>query len=263
MDYKKIEVDFLLNKITSKDKLFSGDYTIDPYQNCEFGCLYCDSSFFKTIKIKTNSTEVLDIELATTKKGVIIVGSVHDAYQKAEKKYQITRSLLEIIKKHGFSCNILTKSNLVLRDIDILKKIDYCKVTISLISLKNEISNLYEKNVPSPKIRLETVKTLNENGIKAGLAIMPVLPFIVENEVESIIKSSKEHNAQYLLNKHLELKGDQKKYYINILRKNFLDLVEQYEETYKDNYMPNNDYIVKINNEISKLCKLYHLKNKI
>ena len=263
MDYKQINIDFLINKITNKDELFSGDYTIDPYQNCEFGCLYCDSSYDSKIKIKTNSAEVLEKELATVKKGRIIVWSVHDAYQKAEKKYQITRNLLGIIKKNGFSCHILTKSDLVLRDTDILSKIDNCMVTLSLISLNEEISNLFEKNVPSSKIRLETIKKLNDNGIKAGLAIIPVLPYIVENEFETIIKSSKEQNAQYLLHKHLELKGDQKTYYLEILRNNFSDLVEKYEKMYKDSYKPNYEYITKINDSINKLCRINHLKNKI
>ena len=111
MLYKQIKVDFLLNKITNKDKLFAGNYTIDPYQNCEFGCLYCDSSFDKTIFIKTNAAEILKKELETAKKGTIIVGSVHDPYQRAEEELEITRDLLKTIKKHEFSWHLLTKSD--------------------------------------------------------------------------------------------------------------------------------------------------------
>ena len=135
MQYKQIKVDSILNRITSKDNLFLGDYTIDPYQNCEFGCSYCDSSFDKTIYIKTNASEILNEELKNNKNGRIIVGSVHDPYQNIEKELKITRELLEIIKENGFSCHILTKSDLILRDLDIISNIKDCLVTISIISL--------------------------------------------------------------------------------------------------------------------------------
>lgn len=263
MWYKKIRVDFLLNKITTNDRLFGGDYTIDPYQNCEFGCLYCDSSFDKTIFIKTNVREILQEELEKAKKGKIIVGSVHDPYQKAEEEFKITRDLLKIIQQQGFSCHILTKSDLVIRDIDILSEIENCLVTLSIISLKESISELFEKNVPLPQTRLQTIEKLTKLGIRTGLAIIPVLPYIIENEFEDIVKSARNHKAGYLLHKHLELKGDQKTFYINILKESYPNLVEKYEKLYENSYMPDNKYISKINDNVSGLCNNYGLKNRI
>ena len=263
MNYKQVKVDFLLNKITTKDTLFGGNYTIDPYQNCEFGCLYCDSSFEKTIYVKTNAAEIFKKELEQTKKGKIIVGSVHDPYQKAEEEFKITRGLLKIIGQYGFSCHILTKSDLVTRDIDILSRIDNCKVTISITSLKNSILKIFEKNVPLPELRLQTVKKLRNKDINAGLAVIPVLPYIVEEEFEEIIKSACNHKAHYLLHKYLELKGDQKTCFINILKEFFPDFVEKYEKLFENNYMPDSKYILKINHIINGLCKNYGLKNRI
>ena len=92
MQYKQIKVDFLLNKVTKKDNLFLGDYTIDPYQNCEFGCRYCDSSFDKTIYVKHNADKILEKELETVEKGRIIVGSVHDPYQKIDEDFHIAKT---------------------------------------------------------------------------------------------------------------------------------------------------------------------------
>lgn len=263
MRYKQVKVDFLLNKITTKDQLFGGDYTIDPYQNCEFGCLYCDSSYDKTIYIKTNAAEILKRELEKTKKGTIIVGSVHDPYQKAEEESRITRDLLKIIKQNDFSFHVLTKSNLVLRDIDLLSEIEDCSVTVSTISVKDSVSKIFEKNVPSPKIRLQTIKKLINEGIKTGLAVIPVLPYIIEEELTDIVKSAKNYEAQYLLHKHLELKGDQKMFFIKLLKESYPKLVEKYEKLYKDSYMPDSKYILKINNTIKKLCNNYELKNRI
>ena len=122
MKYKQIIINSALKKITKKDILFNGDYTIDPYQNCEFGCMYCDSSIEKKVMIKNNVIEILNKELKEIKKANIIIGSVHDPYQKKKKKQEKTRNILKLIKKHNLCCHILTKSDLVLRDIDILKK---------------------------------------------------------------------------------------------------------------------------------------------
>ena len=263
MKYKHIKTKILLNKVLTKDTLFCGNYTIDPYQNCEFGCKYCDSSLDKTIYIKSNAAEILNYELETTKKGRIIVGSVHDPYQKVEGEQKITRRLLEIIKDHGFSCHILTKSNLVLRDIDIISKIPDCLITLSIISLKESIYNLFEKNVCNTKIRLETIEKLNISGIKSGIAIIPILPFIVEEEFENIIKSSKNHKAKYLLHKHLELKGDQKTCFFDIIKKIDIDLPKKYDELYGDSFMPNDDYLTFQSKTISNLCEKYKIKNMI
>jgi len=263
MQYKQIQVNSLLNKIVTKDLLFGGDYTVDPYQNCGFGCLYCDSSFDKTIYIKSNAVEIIEKELKQSKKGTVIIGSVHDPYQKAEENYKITRELLEKIREHGFSCHILTKSDLVLRDIDLLSEIRNSRVTISMTSLKESIFNVFEKDVPSPHIRLQTIEKLSSAGIKTGLAIIPVLPFVVEEELEKMIKLAKKHRAQYLLHKYLELKGDQKEFFLEILEKRYPNILEKYQKLYEDSYFPDVNYVYKINETINKLCSKYELKNKI
>jgi len=262
MEYKNIQCQTLLNKITKKDKIFKGKYTLDPYQNCEFGCTYCDSSYDKTIYIKTNAVQQLEKEIKKTKKGTIIIGSVSDAYQKIEKKHKITRELLEVIKQNNYPCHILTKSNLVLRDIDLLSKMN-STVTITIITLDKKTSQMFEKETPSPTQRLKTIKKLSKKGIKTGVAIIPILPYINEDEIEKIIKSAKKHNAKYILYKHLELKGDQKNIFIKTLEKYYPSLVKKYEEFYKNSYMPNDTYITKINNNLEKLCKKYEIKNRV
>ena len=264
MQYKLIKSDSLLNKITSKDNLFAGDYTIDPYQNCEFGCLYCDSSYDKNIYVKTNADKVLDQELQSLPKGRIIVGSVHDPYQKAEEKYEITRNLLKTIKKHDFPCHILTKSELILRDLDILSEIKDCTITISIISLTNKIVDIFEKNTPSPMIRLKTLKKLSEGRIKTGIAIIPILPYITEKkDLENIIKAANQNKARFLLYKHLELKGDQKKKITETLKRFFPEIVKKYEELYSDSYIPKNQYTQNVKKSLFHLCKKYKINTKI
>ena len=263
MQYKQIRCDSLINEITTKDDLFMGDYTVDPYQHCEFGCRYCDSTVDDIIYIKTNAAEVFDKELKQKRKGRVIVGSVHDPYQNVEKDYKITRELIEVIERHDFSCHILTKSPLILRDKDILSHMKSSLVTMSISSLNEETSKLFEKHVPLPKERLQIIQTLSENGIKTGLAVMPILPFIVESEFENIIKSARNYNAQYVIHKHLELKGDQKTRYMTTIQKHFPKLMKKYDELYKDSYMPNTDYILDINKSMEQWCKKYKIKKRI
>jgi len=262
MEYKNIQCSTLLNKIAKKDKLFKGDYTLDPYQNCEFGCAYCDSAYDKTVYIKTNAVQQLEQKIKTMQKGTIILGSVSDAYQRVEEKYKLTRNLLEIIKQYDFPVHILTKSNLILRDIDLLTKIS-SMVTITIITLDEKTSQILEKGAPSPTERLKTIKQLSEAGIKTGISIIPILPYIVENELEEIIKSANRDGAEYVLYKYLELKGDQKNIFIELLEKYYPSLVEKYEELYKNSYMPRDTYVTKINNDLEKLCKKYEIKNRV
>lgn len=261
MEYKHIQVNSLLNKIQKNDILFSGDYTLDPYKNCEFGCLYCDSSSEKTVYIKQNAEEILEKELRNIKRGTIIVGSVHDPYQRIEEKTGLTRKLLSIILKHGFNCHILTKSDLVLRDTDILLNIRNCKITVSILSLDQSLSRFFEKNISPPEQRMKLVEKLNKQGIQTGIALIPILPFIVEEELENIVKQSKKHLACYFLSKPLELKGDQKKVFMDTLRKHYPNYVEQYIKLYKDSYMPDEKYVKKMNHKVMLFCKKYGIKN--
>jgi DNA repair photolyase len=262
MEYKLINCNSFLKKITKKDMLFKGKYCTDPYQNCEFGCLYCDSSFEKTIYVKNNSVEILENELKTIEKGVIIIGSVHDPYQKAEKTYELTKKILITIKKYQFPCHILTKSTLIERDIDLLASIN-CMVTISIMSLDEKVFRIFEKNVPTPRERLRTLKTLSKNEIKTGIALIPLLPYITEDEIEHIIKKAKKNNANHILHKYLELKGEQKLFFSDIIKEHYPNLLSKYNNIYKNRLRPENKYINIFDKKIQKCCKKYKIADKI
>jgi DNA repair photolyase len=262
MEYKIINCDSVVKKIIKNDSLFHGNYCADPYQNCEFGCHYCDSSFEKTIYVKANVVDILKKELEQIKNGRIIIGSVHDPYQNTEKKYQLTRSILETLKQFDFPCHILTKSPLILRDIDLLSQLE-CMITISLSSLDDQVVRIFEPNVPSPNDRLQTVQTIRNQGIIAGVALIPILPYIVESEVESIVKAARNVDAQYLLHKHLELKGDQERLFRNLIEAHYPHLLPKYDVLYNNDYNPRKEYIQKLNSTLSGYCKKFKISDKI
>jgi len=263
MRYKEILCDRIINKITQKDNLFKGKYTVDPYQNCEFSCSYCDSAIEKTLYIKTNAATLLKEELPSLTKDVVIVGSVHDPYQQAEKKYNLTKMIIETLIEFDFPIHILTKSPLILRDIDLLKKMELICVTLTVFSLNEQVNSIFEKNVSPPQTRVETVKTLNENGIYSGLAIIPILPYITDNEFDSIIKNAAENKVQYILHKHLELKGDQKTIYMNLTREYFPNYFKQYQKLYGLDVKPNEQYVDEIDNRIKYLCNKFGVSQEI
>lgn len=262
MEYRVISYNSLIKKITKKDTLFNGNYCIDTYQNCEFGCKYCDSSIENTIYIKLDVDETLNKELKNLKKGVIIVGSVNDPYQKAEEKYKTTRRILEVIKNNNFPCHILTKSDLILRDIDLLTEMD-CTVTISIMSLKETITKIFENNVPPPLQRLKTLESIAEKGITAGVALIPIMPHLIDAELDEIVRKSKEFKAQYFLHKFLDLKGEQKEIFMNIISSNFPHILSKFRNLYKDNYQIDEILEEKYNQKIYTLCKKFNLPEKI
>ncbi|KYK24083.1 hypothetical protein AYK25_01995 [Thermoplasmatales archaeon SM1-50] len=262
MKYKLINCDSIIKKITNNDSLFQGKYCIDPYQNCEFGCQYCDSSFEKTIYVKKNIIDILKKELDTIQNGRIIIGSAHDPYQNIEKKFNLTNAILEILKEYNFPCHILTKSPLILRDINVISELE-CLITISISSLNNRNVRIFEPEVPSPHNRLRTIENLRKQSVKAGLALIPILPYITDSEIDQIFKAAKSVDAQYLLHKHLELKGDQKIYFRNLIKIHYPLLLPQYNALYENNITPWDKYINEMNVILSKQCRKFNIPNKI
>jgi len=255
MIYKEINVDRIINKIVKKDNLFSGNYTVDPYQNCEFRCKYCDSSYSDTIFIKKNAVEIFEKDIKNIDKGRIIIGSVHDPYQFVEKKYRFTRKILKIIKKNNFPVNIITKSNYVLDDIDLISDIDDSIITISIISLDKNITNIFEKNLPDSYERLAIIKKISEKNIKTILAIIPILPYITDKEINKILLKADEYKAYKIVFKTLELKGDQKQLFFNIIKDKYPELFKKYKKIYNDSFQPDDGYINKINKILNEKIK--------
>jgi DNA repair photolyase len=263
MKIKEINSDFLINRILKTDPHFKGNYTIDPYQNCEFGCIYCDSASDDTIYIKQNALELLQNELKSIPKGRIIIGSVHDPYQPIEKKYSLTRSIIKILIQHSFPIHILTKSPLVLRDLDLLKNHKNIMVTFSLISLSPEVNIIFEKDSPSVINRFKSIQNLTDNKVLSGIALIPILPGFIDKSLEKMIISAKRYHASYFIFKHLFLKGDQKTLFLMYIKKYYPDFFPLYRSLFKYNIYPPMDYQKKINKQIRDICERYNIPNHI
>jgi len=274
--YASIEVKVMVKMIQAKtllstikeDKLFGLKYNMNLYRGCQHGCIYCDSRSncygienFSEIQMKENALELLEGELRKKKvKGTIGTGSMNDPYMPVEKKLLLTRRALEIINIYGFPVHILTKSNLVERDIDILKKINkvYCAVSITITTAEDNLSSLIEPGAPKSSDRFKTIKKLSAEGIYTGILMMPILPFIndTEENIRQIVEKGKAAGAKYILPfMGMTLREGQREYYYRELDKHFPTMKEKYIRNYGYEYNCSSPNSKRLYNIFYELCK--------
>ena len=171
--------------ILSKSKVY--DWTINPYVGCQHGCIYCYAKFMKRfsghkenwgefVDVKMNVPELLSQEIKKKKKGRVWVSGVCDPYQPVEKKYELTKKCLEILQKNNWPVVIQTKSPLVLRDLELLKKFQEIEVGFTITTDDEEIRKIFELRTVPINERIETLDKLHQEGIKTFVMIAPLLP---------------------------------------------------------------------------------------
>ena len=261
MNIKEIQEKSLLKKITRKDTLFHGDFTLDPYQNCAFGCPYCDSSFDPIIYIKQNALSLLKEEMKDKKNKRIIIGSVHDPYQPIEQTMKLTRNILSFLLSNQQPIHILTKSSRILQDLDILTQFNDMLVTISIPFIDTTHASIFEPNVENPLHRMSLVSKLKKNHIKTGIAAIPIIPYISDSDetLNTLFKTAKTNSASYLLCKPLFLKGDQKYKMFELIKNEFPKVFPRFKKEYSTTIEPSNTYQINLKNKIQTIATLYQI----
>lgn len=180
--------------ILTKSKLPESAYCINPYVGCMHGCVYCYARFMRRftkhtepwgtfVDIKANSGEAMAKDLRRSPdRAAALLGSVTDAYQPLEKKHKVTRSTLTELVKHDFPISILTKSDLVLRDLDLLQRLTHCTVGFSISTLDERARRIFEPRAVSIARRLKAMRVLHDAGIETYAFIGPILPHITAIE---------------------------------------------------------------------------------
>ncbi|WP_083704813.1 PA0069 family radical SAM protein [Motiliproteus sp. MSK22-1] len=202
----------IISRNNSPDLPFS--QSINPYQGCEHGCIYCFArpthaywdlspglDFETRLSYKSNAVELLEEALSKPKYRCqpIALGTNTDPYQPIEKEQQVTRQLLEVLQRHRHPFSIVTKSALILRDLDILEEMArqrLCSVRISVTTLDNDLKRTLEPRTPSPKVRLKTIQELNQAGVPVGVLAAPVIPKINDHELEAILEACRDAGAK-------------------------------------------------------------------
>jgi DNA repair photolyase len=183
--------------ILSKSGISGTDYCINPYTGCSHGCKYCYATFMKRftghgetwgsfVDVKINAPAILQRQMKKAPRGNIMISSVTDPYQPVENRYKLTRQCLEVILAYQFPVSILTKSSLVLRDLDLIKRFKEMEVGITITTDDDKIREIFEPNAPSIETRIHALKELSENGVETYAFIGPLLPLNPEALAEKI-----------------------------------------------------------------------------
>ena len=250
VEYFTLPVKSLLNRCTSTRVPFT--WTINPYRGCEFACKYCYArythefmemrdgvDFERKIYVKQQAAWLLRQDLKKVKRGEeIALGTATDPYQPAERRYGITRAILEELALHaGLELGVVTKSNLILRDADLLRRIaekNQLYVNLTVTTTDARLARILEPRAPRPDLRLEAVRKLNEAGVPAGVICAPVVPGITDDPeaLDALVRATKEAGGRYIYANPLFLKPCSAAIFLPFLEKEFPHLVENYRKRY-------------------------------
>lgn len=250
MKVKEIEAKVLLAHVPQPDTYFGLRYNMNLYRGCQHRCIYCDSrsacygidGFDTEILVKVNALELLRKELARKRvKGVIGLGSMNDPFMPIERERNLTGQALVMIAEFGFPVHIITKSDLVLKDLETLHTISrtYASISFTLTTVDDALAAKVEPLAPRPSARLAAMRVLADHGIQTGITLMPVLPFIEDNEenITAVVEQAAAAGARYILPwMGMSLRDRQREYFYQQLEHLFPGLRQRYELTYGERY---------------------------
>ena len=251
--------------------LLSNNNGMNIYRGCEHGCIYCDSRStcynmnhnFEDIEVKINAPELLEHSLKHKGKRCMIgTGSMSDPYMPLEKELRLTRKCLELIDKYNYGFTVITKSDLILRDLDLLKSINKktkCVVQMTITTFDDGLCRILEPNVCVTSKRIEALKILHDNNIPTIVWMTPILPFINDNEanIMNILKACKEAGVYGIMTFGigLTLREGDREYYYDKLDQYFPGLKYKYIKRYGNSYeLPVPDEY-RLNNLLINYCK--------
>lgn len=238
----------ILSKLKSADSFFGISYNMNLYRGCSHGCIYCDTRSecygvgdISQISIKSNALELLHQELKSKKRGTIGTGSMNDPYMEVEKEEEIVREALKVIVKHKFPVHIITKSNLVIRDADIIQEISsiYAAVSLTITTADDLMAKRIEPNAPSTSKRFEAMKELSKKGIYTGVTLMPLLPYINDSvaNLTTLLQRAADSGASYVIPMFgVTLRKGSRDYFYGALQREFPGIMNRYDATFGNQY---------------------------
>jgi DNA repair photolyase len=276
VEYFTLPVRSLLNRCVSKREM-PFTWTINPYRGCEFACKYCyarythefmemrdGADFEQKIYVKQHAADLLHQELKQVKPGeVIAMGTATDPYQPAERRFEVTLAILEEVARHqGLELEIVTKSNLILRDLDLLGQVaahNRVTVSITITTLNTDLARLLEPRAPRPDLRLEAVRQLNQAGIWAGVSCAPVFPGITDSprDLEKLVRATAGAGGKHIFTNPLFLKPCSAAVFLPFLEKEFPHLAASYHHRYKERAFLPKAYGKRISQLMARLRQKY------
>jgi len=275
VDYIGLENRSVLTRCDSPRMPFS--WQINPYRGCEFACKYCYArythefmemrdglDFERKIYVKKHTAWLLRQELKQVRAGQsIAIGTATDPYQPAERKFGTTRAIMEEFSRHrGLSLGMVTKSDLILRDLDLLRAIaakNRLRIHVTITTTDASLARILEPRAPRPDLRFSAVQKLIAAGIHTSVNCAPVLPGITDSSrnLESVVRAAAEAGALSVAAIPLFLKPCSEKIFMPFLQEHFPHLVPLYKARYADRAFLPVDYKKRISTLIKRLCSHY------
>jgi len=267
----------LLSHVKQPDTWFGLKYNMNLYRGCQHRCIYCDSrsecyqieDFDGEVLVKANGIELLREELARKRvKGTVGLGSMNDSYMPLERERNMTGRAMALIAQFGFGVHVLTKSALVLRDLDTLRQISqvYAAISFTITTADDELGKKLEPGAALVSRRFAAMRTLADAGIYTGVTMMPILPFIEDNEenITRIVNLAHEHGASYIIPSFgMTMRNRQRAYYYAQLDRLFPGLRARYERAFGEQYgCPAND-ADRLSQVFYELCDRYGITPRI
>jgi len=250
MKITEIESKGILNPVKQPDDWFGLKFNMNLYRGCQHRCIYCDSrsecyqidNFDSEVIVKVNAPDLLaDLLPRKRIKGTIGTGSMNDPYMPVEKQYNLTGRSLEVIAENRFPVHVLTKSDLVLRDIDILAEISqvFATVSFTVTTADDALAKKLEPGAPQSSRRFAAMRALAERGIHTGVLLMPLLPFIEDNpeNILAIVEKTAASGGTYILPSFgVTLRDRQRNYFYDRLDERFEGVKEKYVRKFGSRY---------------------------
>jgi len=246
---REIQAKTLLAHVRGEDRVFGLKYNFNLYRGCPHQCIYCDSRSlcygiedFRDVLVKVNAPALLANELPRKRvKGPIGTGSMSDPYNPVERRYGLARRALEIIAGCGFPVHIITKSDLVVRDADLLCQVNRTQAVVcfTITTPDDALARLLEPGAPPASARLAAMRTLADRGIPVGTALMPVLPFLTDSEenVTAVAEETAAHGGSFVIPWFgMSMRDRQREWFYRELDRRFPGLRSQYERRYGERY---------------------------
>jgi DNA repair photolyase len=273
---KEIKAKILLSPVKQPDNWFGLKFNMNLYRGCQHQCIYCDSRSecyqiedFKDVLVKVNATDLLREELSRKRvKGTIGTGSMNDPYMPLEAQRLLTRQALQVIADFRFPVHIITKSDLVLRDLDLLQTINqiYAAVSLTITTADDDLGKKVEPGAPLVSDRLKTIQILAENGILTGVTMMPVLPFLEDNveNIRQIVARAHEAGATYIIPSFgMTLRDRQRDYFYRRLDRLFPGLRREYERQFGSQFHAPARKVLELEREFQELCQEFGIATRI
>jgi DNA repair photolyase len=273
---REIEAKKLLAHSKAPDPWFGIRYNLNIYRGCQHQCIYCDSRSlcygiedFRDVLVKVNAIACLRDELPRKRaKGTIGTGSMSDPYGPVEQAYRLTGQALEVIAEHGFPLHLLTKGDMVLRDLDTIVAINQVQARISftVTTADDALAAQVEPGAPAPSRRYAAMARLAAAGVPTGVLLMPVLPFIEDHEdnVRLVVERAADSGASYILAAFgMTMRDRQRQYYYERLDALFPGLRARYERQYGERYECQSPRAQQLWSFFSELCAQHGLATRI